>query len=229
MVSTDISTVETVQAMFGMGTWETMIILVVALIFLGPEKLPAVAKSIGKGMRTLRRAMSSVEYEVQAMTNPDRYAPPKKPQAQAGAPGTEPDEDEHHPIPEHGIYDADGSDDGHADAAHGDLEGNADPDHFAPPADYDHHQEPGAQTVDNSASSGEDNSADPATTTSGAPETVAAAHPYRRTANPAPGPAPERPSAPPRPTASLASDAPANAEAPSQQDDTSKAEEAQNA
>ncbi len=40
--------------MFGMGGTEILVILVVALIFLGPDKLPEAAKSISKGIRDLR-------------------------------------------------------------------------------------------------------------------------------------------------------------------------------
>lgn len=41
--------------MFGMGMGELILILVVALLVLGPEKIPDAAKAIGKGMRELRR------------------------------------------------------------------------------------------------------------------------------------------------------------------------------
>ena len=51
--------------MFGLGTWEILLILAAALIFIGPDKLPKVAKSIGKGMRTVRNAMNQVDEEVQ--------------------------------------------------------------------------------------------------------------------------------------------------------------------
>ncbi len=41
--------------MFGMGFSEIMVILVVALLFLGPEKLPQAAKTISRGIRDLRK------------------------------------------------------------------------------------------------------------------------------------------------------------------------------
>lgn len=41
--------------MFGMGMTEILVILVVAMLFLGPEKLPEAAKSISKGIRDLRK------------------------------------------------------------------------------------------------------------------------------------------------------------------------------
>ena len=50
--------------MFGIGTWELMVILVLALIILGPAKLPQVAKTIGKGLATLRKSADEVKKEV---------------------------------------------------------------------------------------------------------------------------------------------------------------------
>ncbi len=50
--------------MFGLSTWEILIILVVALIFVGPDQLPKVARTIGKGMRQVRGAMGKVDDEV---------------------------------------------------------------------------------------------------------------------------------------------------------------------
>ncbi|MBI4509506.1 MAG: twin-arginine translocase TatA/TatE family subunit [Deltaproteobacteria bacterium] len=41
--------------MFGMGMGELILILIVALLVLGPNKLPDAAKAIGKGIRELRR------------------------------------------------------------------------------------------------------------------------------------------------------------------------------
>ena len=42
-------------AMFGMGMGELLLILVVALLVVGPDKLPQAAKTIGKGIRDFRR------------------------------------------------------------------------------------------------------------------------------------------------------------------------------
>lgn len=41
--------------MFGMGGTEILVILVVAMIFLGPEKLPEAAAKISKGIRDIRK------------------------------------------------------------------------------------------------------------------------------------------------------------------------------
>ena len=41
--------------MFGMGMGELLLILVVALLFVGPDKLPNAARAIGKGIRDFRK------------------------------------------------------------------------------------------------------------------------------------------------------------------------------
>ncbi len=51
--------------MFGIGLPEMIIIAVVALIFIGPEKLPGVLRSIGKGLVELKRATSDVRSTMQ--------------------------------------------------------------------------------------------------------------------------------------------------------------------
>ena len=42
-------------AMFGMGMGELLLILVVALLVVGPDKLPNAARAIGKGIRDFRK------------------------------------------------------------------------------------------------------------------------------------------------------------------------------
>ncbi len=51
--------------MFGIGMGELMVILVVALLFVGPDKLPDAAKAIGKGIRELRKAADNVKQTVE--------------------------------------------------------------------------------------------------------------------------------------------------------------------
>lgn len=45
--------------MFGIGTPELIVILVIALIIFGPGKLPEVGRAIGKSIREFKGAMSS--------------------------------------------------------------------------------------------------------------------------------------------------------------------------
>ncbi len=46
--------------MFGIGSTELLIIVVVALIVIGPQKLPQMMRSLGKGMAEFKRMSSSV-------------------------------------------------------------------------------------------------------------------------------------------------------------------------
>lgn len=51
--------------MFGLGVGEILVIMVVALIFIGPKKLPELAKGLGKGMREFQNAMRGVNNAIQ--------------------------------------------------------------------------------------------------------------------------------------------------------------------
>jgi sec-independent protein translocase protein TatB len=53
--------------MFGIGMPELLLILVLALIVLGPKKLPEVARALGKGMAEFRRATDELKEEFRQM------------------------------------------------------------------------------------------------------------------------------------------------------------------
>ncbi len=55
--------------MFGLGMGEIMVILVLALILLGPQKLPDAAKQLGKGLRELRRATDDLKHQFEEEMN----------------------------------------------------------------------------------------------------------------------------------------------------------------
>ena len=73
--------------MFNLGPWEVGLILVVALIVVGPGELPEVAKAIGKGMNEFKKvtagykkdfqeAMNSIEDTVKETDKGDKKAQP---------------------------------------------------------------------------------------------------------------------------------------------------------
>jgi len=54
--------------MFGMGMGEIVLIAVVALLVLGPERLPGAAKAIGKGIRDLRASTKDLQSTIEKDT-----------------------------------------------------------------------------------------------------------------------------------------------------------------
>jgi sec-independent protein translocase protein TatB len=69
--------------MFGLGFGEILIILVLALVLLGPQKLPEVAKQLGKGLRDFKKASDDLKSQFEQELYADerkaaraRIAPP---------------------------------------------------------------------------------------------------------------------------------------------------------
>jgi sec-independent protein translocase protein TatB len=54
------------RSMFGMGGSEILVILIVALLFLGPEKLPQAAKQISKGIRDIKRQSRALQNQIES-------------------------------------------------------------------------------------------------------------------------------------------------------------------
>jgi len=68
---------------FGVGMPELLVILVVALIVLGPKRLPEIARSLGKGMAEFRKASSEFQRTLSAsLEEPPPAAPPRRPAAE---------------------------------------------------------------------------------------------------------------------------------------------------
>ncbi len=61
--------------MFGMGMSEILVILVIALIVIGPKKLPEIAKSLGKAMGEFKRATNDFKESITVTDPPPSYKP----------------------------------------------------------------------------------------------------------------------------------------------------------
>lgn len=51
--------------MFGLGFSELLVIFIIALIFIGPKKLPELAKGLGKGIRQFQDAAKGLTDQLQ--------------------------------------------------------------------------------------------------------------------------------------------------------------------
>jgi Tat protein translocase TatB subunit len=56
--------------MFGIGTGELLLLLVIALVVLGPERMPKLARDLGKAMADFRRTSDELRNE---FLNADKY------------------------------------------------------------------------------------------------------------------------------------------------------------
>jgi TatA/E family protein of Tat protein translocase len=87
--------------MFGIGATELIVILAIALVVLGPKKLPEIARSLGRGLAEFRRASSDMRREFldvadetrplsppAATSQPETPAAPATPEAPAKPPET---------------------------------------------------------------------------------------------------------------------------------------------
>jgi len=54
------------RSMFGIGGSEILVILVIALLFLGPDKLPDAAKTISKGIRDLKKQSRALQQQIES-------------------------------------------------------------------------------------------------------------------------------------------------------------------
>jgi Tat protein translocase TatB subunit len=80
---------------FGIGPWEILLVLIVALIVVGPGRLPEIARTLGKTVRAIRRASAelttAVTRELETAEKAEKQSVPpgkgeKSPSAVAGTP-----------------------------------------------------------------------------------------------------------------------------------------------
>jgi sec-independent protein translocase protein TatA len=65
---------------FQLGLPEVILVLVIALVFLGPKRLPEAGQALGKGMREFREGISGLEHhETHETHEPVAQLPPALP------------------------------------------------------------------------------------------------------------------------------------------------------
>jgi len=69
--------------MFDVGFWEVMLILIMGLLFLGPEKMPKIASQLGRWVGKARRTATQLRYQLERevgshVENPPIYPPPPR-------------------------------------------------------------------------------------------------------------------------------------------------------
>src|SRR5207247_6545353 len=89
------------RRMLNIGPLELIVILVIALLVVGPRRLPEVGRSIGRGIREFRKAQEEVQKTIQSALNeepastarsaptPDGATPPEGQAVADGGEGTE--------------------------------------------------------------------------------------------------------------------------------------------
>lgn len=50
--------------MFGLGTWELMVVMVAVLLLFGSKRLPSIARSLGKGINELKKAAEDIKKDI---------------------------------------------------------------------------------------------------------------------------------------------------------------------
>jgi sec-independent protein translocase protein TatA len=62
----------------GIGTWEILLIFLVALLLFGAKRIPEIAKGLGKGITEFKRAVKDVKDEIETTAED---TPPTQPPA----------------------------------------------------------------------------------------------------------------------------------------------------
>jgi sec-independent protein translocase protein TatA len=65
---------------FGIGVWEILILLLVALLVFGPKRLPEMGRSLGRGMREFKDSITGKDDDEDEV---ERTLPPRAPEDEA--------------------------------------------------------------------------------------------------------------------------------------------------
>jgi len=65
--------------MFGIGPVELAVVLVVALLVMGPKKLPDLARTLGRGLAEFRRASNDLKQSINLELDSHKIEPPEGP------------------------------------------------------------------------------------------------------------------------------------------------------
>lgn len=64
--------------MIEISFWKIMLVLVVALVVLGPEQLPKAARTFGSFISTIRKSLGKLQTEISALEHKDSKAESEK-------------------------------------------------------------------------------------------------------------------------------------------------------
>ncbi len=71
--------------MFGIGMPELLLIMALALIFIGPQRLPVIARALGRGMREFRNAAEDLKRTIDIDVQHDSAARTEHQKQRAGS------------------------------------------------------------------------------------------------------------------------------------------------
>jgi sec-independent protein translocase protein TatA len=60
---------------FGIGVWEILVVFLVALLIFGPSRLPEMGRSLGRGLREFKSAISGLKSDVEPEGIPELPSP----------------------------------------------------------------------------------------------------------------------------------------------------------